>query len=277
MRTDQKLIFLNHGTIPLKDVSDVLRQPDAVDFSICPSEGCADIYEKQYGIKREKQVYLMPPRVNKMLRCKEKMHEFAGKDNLQTILWLPTFRRLEGTERIDSVEENPIALLSQNPEAINEMLKNNDQLLIVKKHPREKTVIEEFDYCSNIKVITEQEMKEKETSLQELLKGADALLTDYSGIAFEYMLLNRPIGYVISDIDQYQRGFSVSNPLLYMPGMLIKNMDALRKFLWNVKEKKDDYFEKRRELTNRIFQNKTNENGCRLLVDFADSIDISKR
>ena len=40
----QTLVFLNHGTIPMKDVHDVLGQPKEVDYALCPSKGCADIY-----------------------------------------------------------------------------------------------------------------------------------------------------------------------------------------------------------------------------------------
>ena len=107
----QCLIYLNHGTIPLKNVSDVLRQPEELDIGVCPGKGCANFYIDQYGITPEKQVYMMPARVNRMFKSEGKIHDLLKIDHKKVVLWLPTFRQLKGSERKDSASLNPIELL----------------------------------------------------------------------------------------------------------------------------------------------------------------------
>lgn len=34
-----------------------------------------------------------------------------------------------------------------------------------------------------------------------LLRNADGLITDYSSVYFDYMLLNRPIGFAVEDME----------------------------------------------------------------------------
>ena len=271
-RKEQVLIFLNHGTIPLKNVSDVLKQPGEVDYAACPGLGCLELYENQYGIDRRKQIYMMPPRVKHMIDCQGKMHELTGVSTSQVIFWLPTFRQLVGSNRKDSKDINPVAILTSNAEELNAELKDNNQVLVIKKHPREKQIIKVPKYCENIKILEEEELLSNNITLQELLKDADALLTDYSGIAFEYLLLDRPIGYVISDMDDYFRGFAVDNPTDYMPGMKISSVKEMKIFFENVKNHKDVYSDERKKLINTLFGSNAYENGAQKLIEFIDGI-----
>ena len=189
----QTLIYLNHGTIPLKNVSDVLRQPDTVDLATCPGPGCVELYESQYHIPREKLIFMMPARVNRMLSGQAMPLHWKTENTRKIILWLPTFRQLVGTQRKDSNVIDPIQLFTENREEINEILERNGELLLIKKHPREKEQLVSHPELKNIVVIEDKDITDQGNSLQDLLKTADALLTDYSGIAFEYMLLDRPV------------------------------------------------------------------------------------
>ena len=92
-----------------------------------------------------------------------------------------------------------------------------------------------------------------DVTLQELLSQTDALLTDYSGIAFEYLLLNHPIGYVLEDVEEYLPGFSVDCPEDFMPGEKIRDMSDLELFLYNVFRGKDVWKEERVALRDKIF------------------------
>ncbi len=273
----QKLIYLNHGTIPLKNVSDVLKQPESVDYATCPGEGCADLYEKQYGIIKSKNIYMMPARVNHMLECKGKLHNICNAENKQIILWLPTFRQLVQSSRKDSKIVDPILLLRENFEYVHDFLKRNNQIIAIKKHPREKIDLEIPPNSTNIIVLSEKILNSEGVCLQELLKDADALLTDYSGISFEYMLLDKPIGYVLYDIQSYYRGFSVENIDEYMPGKKIKDISDLICFLKFVKQNKDDFKIDRKLLVNKLFDKHAYKNGAKELIDFLDKEEQNGR
>ncbi len=64
--------------------------------------------------------------------------------------------------------------------------------------------------------------------LSAYLHLCSALITDYSSVAFDFMLLNRPILYYVPDLDQYrsERGLYFS-PEEMMPGPHLKSADEL--------------------------------------------------
>lgn len=272
VRDEQILIYLNHGTIPLKNVKDVLGQPKEVDYALCPSKGCAEIYEQQYHIPKEKQLYIIPPRDVYLLKKKHKLNQIVACSGRQVIIWLPTFRKLKGTERRDSFLDSSLPLIKSRKDyyLLNEQLKANRQLLLIKSHPGEKNILEIPEFCDCIEIIYEEKLKAENIILQEILGGTNALITDYSGIAFEYLLLDRPIGYVISDLEDYIRGFAFENVLDYMPGCQMRTRDELLNFINGIKAGKDEFKEKRNVLKMNIFQGNELKNGAQELLNFLE-------
>lgn len=272
VRTGQKLIYLNHGMIPLKQVKDVLKQPDELDYAVCPSTGCAEIYEEQYGIAKEKQVYMMPPRVERLFQNNLILHKMLDCGKRQIVIWLPTFRTLKNTDRKDSAVTSPLEIFGTDDvlEKLNDCLSRNQQLLVIKLHPRDKESINISGKHKNIVLITEKDLEAAGASLQDILGETAAMITDYSGIAFEYMLLNRPIGYVIADMDVYTRGFAVENPLAYMPGSKIKNEFDFMEFLNSLLLDEDIFRQKRNELAERLFGNMNPCAGAEMFIKFLD-------
>lgn len=266
----QKLVYLNHGLIPLKNVRDVLKQPDNLDYALCPGEGCSRIYKEQYGIPKHKQIYIFQPRIDRIFKARTKYDTFVTRDGEQIILWMPTFRQLAGSERVDSVKVDPIELIRSNIYEVDQWLRNNNQKLIIKKHPREKIELAIPSDIKNIIEIREQDLQSRKVVIQDLLADTDALITDYSSIAFEYMLINRPIGYITCDYNEYFRGFSVSNPLEYMPGEKINTTDEFKSFLEMVHSGKDRFCEDRNNLKKRLFGNTVCGKGTESLIKFLD-------
>ena len=58
-------------------------------------------------------------------------------------------------------------------------------------------------------------MEKKQIKLYELIGISDGLLSDYSSVAVDYLLLDRPLGYVLADYNIYKekRGFVFEDPL----------------------------------------------------------------
>lgn len=275
----QKLFFLNHGTVPLKNVRDVLRQPDEVDFAICPSEGCSQIYTQQYGIPVEKQLYIMPPRTDFIKKRGHQLEKIVETGGCQVIIWLPTFRALKGTDRRDSVHADIIPLVEEQNqfEIINKSLCVNDQMLLIKKHPKEKDDLIVPGSCKNIVLLTDEELWLEGLCLHEILGDTSALITDYSGISFEYLLVEKPIGYVISDMEDYRRGFAYERPADYMPGRKIRTIGELVCFLDEVRAGGDEYKNSREKLVNQLYQGNEQKSGAKKFVDFLDNLQTRKK
>lgn len=275
VRNNQKLIFLNHGMIPLKYVADVLRQPADLDHAVCPAKSCAAFYEEQYGIPEEKLIFSMLPRTAAVFEDNTgRIDGFLNSRKMQVLLWLPTFRRLEGSSRTDSADRGVFDefLKEDVLSELNDRLRQNNQKLVIKFHPRERDKIKKLSVMSNISILEDSDIRNAKLMLQHFLGRADALLTDYSSIAFEYMLTDRPIGYVIRDLENYSRGFSVEEPLVYMPGEKIYTFDALTGFMENVKKGNDIYAAQRHELIKRLFDGADPTAGAKDLMNFLEEI-----
>src|SRR5699024_7741099 len=116
---------------------------------------------------------------------------------------------------------------------LNDYLYNNRVFMIIKIHQGSKFTKKELQSLSNILVIQDEDFISKKLQLYEILAQCDALITDYSSVYFDYLLLNRQIGFIIDDIEDYNKknGFVFENPLDYMPGNKIKNLDQIFNFI----------------------------------------------
>ena len=79
----------------------------------------------------------------------------------------------------------------------------------------------------------------------------DALISDYSSVAVDYLIVDRPIAFTLDDYEAYKktRGFVFENPLIYMPGHHLYTFDDLEHFLLDVSMGLDPYKEQRAQVS----------------------------
>ena len=184
---------------------------------------------------------------------------------------MPTFRKGGGYNRNDSKIELPLGVPILEDEKqydeLNYYLKQLGVLLIIKIHPmQEKSSIKISD-GSNIKILTGQDVKILGINTYQLLKETDALISDYSSISYDYLMLNRPIAYIFSDLAEYKNGLVSDAPEELMAGPIINNFTELLDFIDSVASSTDEYKGKRAELRSRIFEF-CDGNSAKRLVDF---------
>ena len=107
-------------------------------------------------------------------------------------------------------------------------------------------------------------LDDKKVQLYELVENCDALLTDYSSIYYDYLFLNRPIGFMVGDLDEYKRGFIIENPMDEMPGDIIHNTSELKHFIRALLNGNDGHEEERLRLRSEVFLYFDNQNSKRL-------------
>lgn len=107
-------------------------------------------------------------------------------NNGKVILYCPTWR--DNANRSEDV--NPF------PEGFIRFLEENNILFIVKKHHRDKRTV----YDKKHRLIKTYNHN-KDVYL--LMKNSDLLITDYSSIFFDYLLLNKPVVFYPYDYDTY--------------------------------------------------------------------------
>lgn len=152
--------------------------------------------------------------------CKDKFRfEYPNAAGKKVVLWAPTFRGNAGKKKRDD---------SMLPgEAYVNLLAEDNRYYVIKScHPHMH--------------------RESSMSTSELLVCADLLITDYSSVFFEYLLLDKPIIFFAADYDEYNacRGFYLEYKEL--PGIVLTLDTDLRPHV-EAAFNEDVYAEKRQE------------------------------
>ena len=107
---------------------------------------------------------------------------------------------------------------------------------------------------SNIIVIDANAVKKLGVDNYRLMKDVDALISDYSSAAYDFLHRNKPIGFTLDDAMDYKLGFVFENPIEYMPGHIIYNQKDFIGFIEDVVNEKDPFEKKRNEISNLFFK-----------------------
>nr|WP_240922670.1 CDP-glycerol glycerophosphotransferase family protein [Thermococcus sp. 9N3] len=162
------------------------------------------------------------------------------------IIYMPTYRdgRVEVTREI-------IEQLITNKD-LKRFLEQNHILLVYKPHTfEEKYFLKKYGQISdNIKLLLSQNLLEVGLTIYDLLPGTDLLITDYSSVYFDYLLLDRPIVYYVPDIGEYKktRGFLLEPFEFWAPGEKVKTVEELVNVLHNILIKNEDVCRYERKL-----------------------------
>ena len=266
---NQTIIQMWHGS-PLKHLptDPFINNGMFYSFLFYASEMFRD--EMKKGLSADdKQMYLAGgPRNDYLFKgtAMPEMYKSEGK----AVMWLPTFRRGIGLK--ETSNDIPI-ITGDNIEKLERFLKSKNTTLFIKPHPLQldglKNVLSKDD-LSAIRLISDVDMWSNGITLYEMLGNMDALITDYSSVYFDYLLLDRPIGFTVEDIIEYNtnRGFALNPPEDYMPGAKLKTLEDIFEFLNNLNEEVDSFKEERKMLNTKanVFIDDKNCQRCAELV-----------
>ena len=256
----QVSVCLWHGTM-LKRICAMnereKNQPrkDQYRYFVSPSTFYNDYFCKSFLCSPEQVLTCGYPR-NDFLFQDTSILSAVGIDKSKykkIIVYMPTFRIPEGGGYSDSDSETPSCInLTDNSKVseLSEELQRIGVLLVVKWHPadtRQNTIVN----TSNIMSVSNRQLSTLGLQVYHLLHYADALITDYSSVYCDYMVLDRPIAFDITDVKSYssKRGFVFENPLDFMPGMKIYDDKHFLQFCTDVANNVDNYKEDRKKLS----------------------------
>lgn len=187
------------------------------------------------------------------------------------ILWLPTFR----SKSFHTETGLPFLKRKEDLEWLDQQLVQKNIILAIKQHPSQPHTVRSEWRFQNIKIWNEADVDHLGIQLNELFIYTDALISDYSSAAVDYMLLDKPIAFTVDDWGEYEknRGF-VLNPIFdYLPGKLLSNRADLEIFINEIKEGIDSSAKKRRELMKQMHLYRDGGNCARILR----SVGLEKR
>lgn len=227
------------GLLEKNCIDNISRANSGIDYVLSYSNLYSFIMSSVYNIDIRKFITTGMPRNDLLQNPKSKalISQLIGRDveNKKLIFYVPTFRN----RMVKKIREG-IEVLSQDNDLINidSYMNSIEGYFIVKKHPVEGDEIKNTNY-KNIFFLEDEDFKTLNIDFYEILGGSDILITDYSSVYFDYLLLDKPIIFWTKDLEIYEerRGFLFDNVDKWMPGPKVKTVfeliDAIDKFINN--------------------------------------------
>lgn len=146
------------------------------------------------------------------------------------IFYLPTMRKGLKDEGLQ-FEDNLFNYPDFDAAELNTFLEENDAYIITKPHFADIDLLDldASDVTNRIIAIDTDELLSRRLTIYHVLNAFDCLVTDYSSVYSDYLLLDRPMVFSCPDFDLYgaDRGFIADDPRFMMPGPFVKTQAGL--------------------------------------------------
>lgn len=187
-----------------------LRQ---VDLIVAPGEMAAEMYRSAYSGPPSRVRVLGTPRFD-VIQGGAAFDRAAGpalREELGlgaddwAVLWLPTWREVGDAAWLPRLDR----------EAFDRAVAGTSIVVLVKPHPySDRAVFEErLPQHPRLRLLVERQV-----DANCLLRVSEALITDFSSAAFDFALLDRPIHFLVPDVDDYRDGRGLYLPLETLTG-----------------------------------------------------------
>lgn len=268
-KKEQIIINLWHGCGYKNDVksNEKYINRNYFDYVLVPGNLFIDTKAKFFGCKKEQILPIGYPRYDVLLNENEYTKKFVTnfKKGKKLVVWMPTFRKtIDGLfpEEKSNGYDIPIMDSDDDFKSLDNICKKNNIILCIKRHPFQISYSAEKLNLSNIFFVDNDYFKNNKLELYSFLRYSDALITDYSSVAVDYLLLNKPIAFILSDYNDYlgSRGFVFENPLEYMPGYHIYTLNEFNSAIIDIANNKDIYAKQRKKIIDKMHN--TCDNYC---------------
>ena len=232
-RDDQYAIYLMHGAA-LKRVKSHFLVPKELDDILSFSTYLAPLEEACMGCDPAKMRVLGFPRNDILLTSQLDVHKlFPDRQFQKLVYWMPTYRQHKNGGIDTSDIAVPIIYNEQIAEEINEAAREAGVLVVLKPHFAQDVSRLMAINLSNLVLINDAFLAEHHVMNYELMGKADALLTDYSSVYHDYLLVDRPIGLCWDDYEEFEKreGFVVDVDTVMAAGEKLYTAEDLCGFI----------------------------------------------
>lgn len=263
----QKYIMLWHGcSFKGKTTADKKNKGDEhFDVALVAGPLFVKLKSDFWNCSENRILPLGYPRYDWLLKKSEAAIRLRSElldNNLKIIIWMPTFRNDIGGRYMEGKNGVKFPLIGSLSEwqQLDAWCRLNKVVIVVKLHAFQKDYSIGFDAFSNIVRIDNEYIEKADVPLYDFLSVTDGLISDYSSVAIDYLVVDRPIGFVLDDFESYNvtRGFICEDPRKYMGGHHLYKLRDLKQFVLDVAEERDVYYNARRELKGKVITIKSN-------------------
>lgn len=276
-RSDQVRVQLWHGC-GFKTRVNFVRCENRYEYTTVISDLYADIHANIYGLQKgqilvtgyAKQDWLFHPH-------KDDLRRLNIPEADKYIFWLPTFRsterKLEQLNEYNLKSDTGLSIVDsiEKMGCLNILLAEKNIILVVKLHPFQDRGMVHCEKYSNIYLLENEDLVAKDLPINRLLGQADALISDYSSAAVDFMLLDRPIAFMLEDVEKYEqsRGFVFDNIRDWLPGKEILSFEDICVFVEEIDKGYDTTICKRRMLRDKMHKY-CDDNNCQRILEAFD-------
>jgi hypothetical protein len=192
------------------------------------------------------------------------------------VLWMPTFRRQRAVGAVRTRPEVSSATDAglEQLDGLVRGLRQRGIELVVKPHPMDA----DRRRGEGVVTVTEADLVRAGTSLYALLGQSRGLVTDYSSVWVDYLLLDRPMAFFVPDRDHYDRRLYPPDVLDWVPGeVVVPGPGAFDAFLADLDARGALGAERRAEVAGRIGLNRSREAADGLVDELATRGVLSLR
>ena len=270
-------VHLKHG-LAIKSVPEYSHMIGDVDLLVVPNDYWIDKSAKEHLVDPAIVKPLGFPRNDVLLRPK-KPHEQTN------IIWMPTYRMAPHQAQQFPLEAQmyaqkmpfgfPCIRSREDFEELNAMLSANNAVLYLRLHPAQDTSQIRLDALSNVRICDDTYLRRTGTQLYTFLTQTDALISDYSSIYYDYLLLDKPIALSVADFAEYSRitGLTIESPEEYkaaFPAVYLYTFDDLKEFLRQVIAGEDPMREARNAAREKYMGAQT-DHAAATIVDYLET------
>jgi len=166
----------------------------------------------------------------------DEKYDLKGK---RTVLYAPTFRNYS--------EEIKLPFSASDFDRLNEFFEKHNWVMIYRPHYIENIIPREYLESKEHILILDSTQEEDS---QKLLAVTDVLMTDYSSIYVDYLILDRPICFLPFDLELYEeeKGLVIDfKNDACIPGPIVSDANELLAFFEDVNVSKDKFQERRNQ------------------------------
>lgn len=195
---------------------------------------------------------------------------FRKNEKTKVVMWMPTFRKDKyGRSYFNYIKitQFPIMYSIDSWKELDSCCASNNIVILVKLHPYQEDYSIPFDTFTNIKEIKNELFEKMNIPMYKFIGVTDALISDYSSIAIDYLIVDKPIAFTLDYYEEEKktRMFIFDDIRDYMPGHHLYNITDIENFIDDISKGNDLYKDKRRQMYDMCIA--SSDNYCKSVLD----------
>lgn len=268
-------VFLSHGSC-VKSVREYYNCSPDTDYMLSQSAFWDPINEYELRIPRDRLVRLGFPRNDILFSSQLDLVTLFGKEYDKIVAWYPTFRQYKGYREKGNFQGAfgiPVIHDEAVAHRINEYAAKHNVLLVVKPHPAQDVAFLQDLHLDHLIMVDDQFFLDHHTTDYAFLAKADALITDYSSVVFDYLLTQNPIALTHEDYEEYKKqiGFAIDMDLLRSSATMLNTPEDFDAFFRDLISGNDPLREKRLALMH-LTNQYTDGHSTERVVDWLETL-----